>query len=442
MRTNLGSLPQKESVRLEEYVNSFKYGYVAPATDSAVPFSVSVAAAPNLFERGTVLMRVGIQGKNPPPESKKPANIVFLVDTSGSMQSADKLPLVQQVLSETVGILAPTDTISVVSYAGDTSVRLGPTPVSQAQAITNTINGLTSAGSTAGAAGIDLAYQQAQAGFIPGGINHVVLCTDGDFNVGPFSTAELVKLIEEKRKTGVTLTVLGFGVGNLNDALMESVSNAGNGIYGVISNPEQATSYVTQRMLSTLVHIAKDVKIQVEFNANAVFAYRLLGYENRAIADANFRNDIIDAGEIGAGHQVTALYELVLAGGMLPNVSGAPAAEDGAAHTGAAEVAASDLALIKLRYKQPGANETDPALEVNSSLAAAGVGASYLDLDSDFQWAAAISAYAEILKQSPYADKAALATIESIVMHQGMMGAPDKAEFARLFGTAKSLMAQ
>jgi Ca-activated chloride channel family protein len=365
---------------------------------------------------------------------------VFLLDVSGSMDEPNKLPLVKELLIKTLDMLDPEDTISIVTYASDTGVKLEPTPVSQKSAITAVIGALGAGGSTAGAAGIQLAYQQAEAGFIEGGINHVLLCTDGDFNVGVSSTEELVAMIEEKRETGITLTVLGFGTGNLNDVMMEAVSNAGNGIYGVISSSEQASRYVEERMLSTMVHIAKDLKIQVELNPDHVYAYRLLGYENRAIADEAFRDDTVDAGEVGAGHRVTALYELVLAGGVIPEADGAPEVENGEPVEGTREIAAGELVLVKVRYKQVDATEQDPALEVAATITPDGIAASYADAGADFQWAAAIAAFAEILKQSPYADAGAIGAIEDIVAAQSGRDA-DRAEFNELFAQAKAMLA-
>ena len=425
-----GSLPPAEGVRLEEYVNYFAYDYPAPAADSEIPFSISLAAAPTIMDRDTVLLRVGIQGKLPPEQEKNPTNLVFLIDVSGSMTSEDKLPLVQHTLRETLNVLDPSDTVSIVSYASDTRVRLEPTPVSDSVTLEAEIEGLAAGGSTAGAAGLDLAYEQAEAGFIEGGINHIVLCTDGDFNVGPSSTADLVALIEEKRETGITLTALGYGMNN--DPMMEAVSNAGNGVYGLITDEDQATKYVHERMLATLVHIAKDMKLQVEFNPDEVHAYRLLGYENRAIADEQFRDDLVDAGEIGAGHRVTALYEVVLVGNEIPAAEGAPAVDDGEAYAGEVEVAAEDLVLVKIRYKEPGAAAEDPASEVAQSLAASAVAESYTALDADFQWAIGIASFAEILRGSPYADAANLSVIQTIVERPVHADDPDKAEFARL----------
>jgi Ca-activated chloride channel family protein len=266
----------------------------------------------------------------------------------------------------------------------------------------------------------------------------VLLCTDGDFNVGPSTTTELVAMIEAKRKSGITLTVLGFGSGNLNDEMMEAISNKGNGIYGVISSQEHADRYVSERMLSTIVHIAKDVKIQVEFNPARVYAYRLLGYENRAIADQDFRDDIVDAGEIGAGHRVTALYEVVPAGATVPERSGAPTLVNGAAADGAIEVAANDLVLVKVRYKTPNATETDPAREVHASLPAEALAAPGV-ADRDTQWAVAIAALAEILKGSPYAEPAAMPQIAAIVAADAPRDA-DRSELAVLLARARTLL--
>jgi Ca-activated chloride channel homolog len=435
----LGQMPQSASVRLEEYVNYFHYDYPAPPADAEEPFAIRLGAAPNPVRPGTTLLRVGIQGKAAPEAEPKPANLVFLVDVSGSMQAADRLPLAQQVLRQTLDLLQPTDTVAIVTYASDTRVRLAPTPVSERATIIAQIDGLSANGSTAGASGLELAYQQAEAGFIEGGINHVILCTDGDFNVGPSSNAELVNIIRVKRQSGVTLTALGFGIGNLNDAMLEAVSNAGNGIYGVISDEGQAAEYVQERMLSTLHLIARDVKIQVEFNPLLVNAYRLLGYENRAIADDDFRDDVVDAGEVGAEHQVTALYELVLEEQQIPVATNAPPSVGGAAYTGAVEVDTDDLVLVKVRYKDVDATEADPAFEVSSSLAPAAVAAPSATLDPDLAWAISLAAYAEILKQSPYANPDALEALEATFEAQS--GRDDeRAEFLELFTRAKGML--
>jgi Ca-activated chloride channel family protein len=436
---NNGFLPQPASVRLEEYVNYFTYDYPAPAENAEHPFSISLAAAPSIFSEQTQLLRVGIQAVNPPPFEKRPANIVFLIDVSGSMSSSDKLPLVQYLLTHTLDVLDPDDTVSIVTYASNTGVRLEPTPVSEKTEIAAVINALTAGGSTAGASGIELAYQQAEAGFIEGGINHVILCTDGDFNVGISSDQELVDLIVEKRESGITLTTVGFGTGNLNDSMMEKVSNAGNGIYSVVSSQQQAERYAEERMLNTLFLIAKDMKIQVEFNPDAVYAYRLLGYENRAIADEDFRDDTVDAGEIGAGHRVTALYELVMVGDEIPAIEGAPEPEDGDPVEGEREISAEDMVLVKVRYKDVDATEEDEAYEVSSTLQPGAVEDEISKADLDLQWAVAIASFAEILKQSPYADPKRLDAIESIIANQKLRDV-DRQEFVQLFAKARSMI--
>jgi Ca-activated chloride channel homolog len=432
-----GYLPPADSVRLEEFVNYFDYDYPAPATDAPEPFAIHLEASPNLVDRETTVLRVGIQGKVVPPGQKKPASLVFLVDVSGSM--SEELSLVQEMLRGTVELLEETDTIAIVTYAGAAGTVLPATPVSEKGTILAKIDQLVSGGSTNGAGGINAAYAEAEGAFLEDGINHVILCTDGDFNVGVSSTDELEELIVEKRKTGVTLTVVGFGSGNVNDAMMERISNSGNGIYGYVGSEADAEEYVSERMLQTIVHIAKDVKLQVEFNPAHVYAYRLLGYENRAIADEDFRDDVVDAGEIGSGHRVTALYELVLTEGDLPSAEEAPALDDGAAYDGPVEVSPSDLVLVKVRYKLPGATETDPASEVATSLSPTAVHEGFSDGGSDLQWAVAVASFAEIVKESPYADRAVLSQVEAIVSSQASRD-DERAEFKALVSTTKGLL--
>ncbi len=435
-----GTLPQPESVRLEEYVNAFPYDYTPPAQTAVLPFSITVEAAPSPLDSKRTVLSVGIRGKDAPPRGKLPANLVFLVDTSGSMQGAAKLPLVKTVLSETLEVLEPNDRVGIVTYAGNVGVRLPSTPVSEKQAILDVLDSLDAGGSTAGAAGLDLAYEQAEAHFVEGGINHIVLCSDGDFNVGPSSNAELVAMIEEKRKTGITFTVLGFGTGNLNDAMMEAISNKGNGVYGVIADGDHAIEYVHERMLSTMTFIARDMKIQVEFNPAEVAAYRLLGYENRALEDAQFREDAVDAGEVGAGHTVTALYEVVLEGQDVPSPEGAPAIDDGDPFDGQPEVAAEELLRVKVRYKERDAGEEDPAFEVTSSLAPADLRAGLADASSDHQWAVAVAAFAEVLKGSPFADRAELPAVGE-VLQANTADHRNREELLPLFDRAVELLA-
>ena len=435
---NYGWLPHEAGVRLEEYVNNFDYDYQAPASDSEVPFEVSVEAAASPY-RDVVLMRVGIRGQEAPEEDKKPANVVFLVDVSGSMSSNLKLPLVKTVLKETVTMLEPTDTISIVTYAGQVGVRLEPTPASEVAVIFDAIETMKSGGGTSGAAGLTLAYEQAEAAFIDGGINHIVLCSDGDFNIGPSSDEALVELIEEKRESGITMTVLGFGSGNLNDSMMEKVSNAGNGVYGVIANQDHAISYVQNKLLSTLFFIAKDVKIQVDFNAEQVLAYRLLGYENRAIADHLFEDDTVDAGEIGAGHTVTALYELVLNGEAIPQAPGMPEVDDGEAFDGELEFESNELCLVKIRYKNPEDGVDDPSMALSQAVIEKQIADHIEATSGDFQFAAAVSGLAEHLRLSPFALPGDFEHIRSLA-EQNVDGKADREEFIWLLDVAEPML--
>jgi len=433
-----GDLPPASSVRLEEYVNYFEYEYPPPPEDSEVPFNISLALASHPLRSGTALLRVGIQAAEAPRDEVPRANLVFLVDVSGSMSSPDKLDLVKELLQHAVSRLRRDDTISIVTYAGRTAVQLPPTPVSERRRINRVIRSLRSGGGTAGAAGIELAYEQARAGFLEGGINQVILCTDGDFNIGPRDNAALVELIEERRRTGVTLTALGFGRGNLNDAMMEAVTNAGNGIYSVIYNEARAAEFIDDHLLPSIVHVAKDMKIQVEFNPEAVVAYRLLGYVNRAIADEDFRDDMVDAGEVGAGHRVTALYELVLAGGSVPTPPGAPNMETGEPVPGQREIESDELVRVKVRYKDVGAHEQDPAHETVTALSMQERLVDFTQADPDFQWAFAVAAFAELLQESPYARPDAWELVSNVTSAQAGRDSARR-ELSRVVAIARRL---
>ncbi|MBN2574044.1 MAG: von Willebrand factor type A domain-containing protein [Deltaproteobacteria bacterium] len=428
---NQGLLPAPASVRLEEYVNYFSYDYPAPNPDAPYPFQISLAAANHVFDRGTALLRVGVQAAFPPPFVKKPTNLVFLLDVSGSMGDVNKLPLVKTLILATLERLDDSDHVALVTYSDTARVVVPSTSMEKRADIEAAVAGLVAGGSTAGADGIGLAYQQAAAGFVAGGINHIVMCTDGDFNVGPSSTSELLSLIRSQRSTGVTLTVLGFGSGNLNDAMMEQIADAGNGIYSVIIDEASAKDYAAEKILSTITHVAKDMKLQVEFNPDKVLAYRLLGYEDRAIADTGFRNDAVDAGEVGAGHRVTALYEMVLTGGTVPMTAGAPVPDDGEPSPLPREVGADDFVLVKVRYKPVDGTDATPAIEIAGSLPTVLLTESFLAADADLQWATAVAALAEILKTSPYADRSFLPTIRAVAAAQAGRDA-DRAEFATL----------
>jgi len=432
MEQNAQLIP--DSVRVEEFVNYFEYDYPAPAPSDEHPFKVDTAFAQNPFGRDTLLVRVGIQALQPQPDQRKQANLVFLVDTSGSMQSADKLPLVQYLLTHSLEVLNTDDKVSIVTYSGNVSVALAPTPVVEKDKIRAAIASLAAGGGTNGAGGIQLAYKQAEDQFIQDGINHVVLCTDGDFNIGISNTDELVTLIKDKRTSGITLTALGFGLGNLNDAMMEKVSNAGNGMYSVITSQTQASRYAEDRMLRTFLHVAKDMKIQVEWNPELVEGYRLIGYEDRAIADMDFRDDAVDAGEVGAGHRVTALYEVVPKGKEIPKVVGARIDMRAEKEPGERELDTDDMILVKVRYKKPGAGETDEAREVVLRAAGSDV-PSFDEADDNLRYSAAIAAFAEILKNSPYAAGDKLELLREVFEEQQERDIERK-EFLTLFDKA------
>ncbi len=435
------ALPQADGVRLEEYVNAFDYGVPAPGWDAEEPFAVELEAAPSTYTDTTVF-RIGIQGKALPHDWHPPTNLVFLVDVSGSMSSSAKLPLVKVLLKEVASKLDEHDRISIVTYASGEAVALPPTAGTEQDTIQAVIDGLSAGGATAGQQGMALAYEQAEAAFNPEGANHVLLCTDGDFNVGISDTDELVHFIETKREGGVTLTAVGFGSGNLNDEMMENVTNAGNGVYAVISDADQATAYANNQIWSSIYHIAQDVKLQVVFNPAQVVAYRLLGYENRVLTAEEFEDDTTDAGELGAGHNVTALYELVRTGAAVPEAEGAPAVVDGDDHgTDDLDVDPTEIAHLAIRYKMPGAAADDPSIEVTHRLMPADLIDAAADATGDLLWASSIAAFAEILKDSPYAVPSALDTIAATVQaHAGTAG--DRLEFLSLFETARALLNQ
>jgi Ca-activated chloride channel family protein len=309
---NDGIMPPPDALRTEELINYFDYNYPQPEGPDPIGLNGEVSRCP--WAPAHKLIRIGIKGQTIEEEDIPPSNLVFLIDVSGSMGSARKLPLLQEAFKLLAQELTAEDRVAIVTYAGQAGVALPSTPGDQTETIVNAIEGLTSGGSTAGADGINTAYEIALEHYIEGGNNRVILATDGDFNVGPSSTDELVQLIEEKREQGVFLTVLGFGTGNLNDQLMEQIANNGNGTYEYIDNQQQAEKVLVEE-LGKLYTVAKDVKVQVTFNTNLVEAYRLIGYENRLLDNEDFEDDEADGGEIGAGQAITALYEIKRANG-------------------------------------------------------------------------------------------------------------------------------
>lgn len=341
-----GQMPPKDAVRTEELINYFRYDYPLPEKREA-PFSVTTDVAVTPWNPDTRLLRVGLRGYDLPRASRPPANLVFLVDVSGSMSDPDKLPLVKSALAGLADELGEKDRVSIVVYAGAAGMVLEPT--NDKAKIRAALDRLNAGGSTAGGAGLQLAYQVARGSFIDGGVNRILLATDGDFNVGVSDTKALLQMVERERDSGITLTTLGFGQGNYNEAMMEQVADHGNGNYAYIDSALEARKVLAEQMASTLFTIASDVKIQVEFNPAVVSQYRLIGYENRALREEDFDNDKVDAGEIGASHQVTAIYEVVPAGGkgwIAPRkYEDAPAV--------AATTKAGEMATVKLRYKLP-----------------------------------------------------------------------------------------
>jgi Ca-activated chloride channel family protein len=397
-----GDIISPQNVRLEEFVNAFEYDYPMPEEGAEDPFKLNLELAESPFTEGASILRIGIQGERVDREDFEGVNLVFLVDVSGSMGGSGKMPLVKVMLSEAIQHLGPKDRVSIVTYSGMEKVHLASTFVDDKEAILDSISYLNTGGSTAGSAGLQMAYEQAEAGWIEGGVNHVVLCTDGDFNVGISSTQALIEFIEEKRKTNVTLTAVGFGSYH-NDEMMELVSNAGNGIYKLVTDMDDAIDYASDALISSLFFIAKDVKIQVEFNLDDVYAYRKLGYENRELEDWMFFEKTIDAGEIPQSHAVTALYELIPVGQSLPEVEGAPNLMTDIVEPLGMEITEEEMVLVKVRYKNPGATAEDLSKQVTASLGFGEAPAAFDDADSNLRFASALAAFAEILKTSPYA---------------------------------------
>ncbi|MBL4661502.1 MAG: VWA domain-containing protein [Alcanivoracaceae bacterium] len=310
---NNGLIPPKDAIRVEELINYFSYDYPNP-TDNSQPFSISTELAPSPWNSNAKLLHIGIQGYEIENQQRPASNLTFLIDVSGSMNSANKLGLLKSSFKLLTKNLRKQDKVAIVVYAGAAGAVLDSTSGDKKSKILQALDKLNAGGSTNGAAGINLAYQITEDNFIKGGINRVIIATDGDFNVGTTNFEQLKELAERKRTTGISLTTLGFGSGNYNDALMEQLADAGNGNYAYIDTLKEANKVLVQEMSATLMTIAKDVKIQIEFNPNIVTQYRLIGYENRLLNNEDFNNDKIDAGEIGAGHSVTALYEIVLKG--------------------------------------------------------------------------------------------------------------------------------
>jgi Ca-activated chloride channel homolog len=413
-----GVLPPAAAVRVEEFVNYFRYAYAAP--DSSRPFSVGIDAAPSPFNKGRHIVRVGVSTKAKSVSERKPANLVFLVDVSGSMTSSDKLDLAKRSLRILVDNLGDGDTVSLVTYAGSTRVVLEPTGLDQKNQILSAIEDLTAGGSTAMASGLDLAYQQALKGLEGDAISRVIVLSDGDANVGSSSHEDMLAQIASKVREGVTLSTIGFGMGNYKDETMEQLANKGNGNNFYIDTLSQAKRVFQEQLGATLEVVAQDVKLQVEFDSRQVARYRLVGYENRTIADDDFRVDSVDAGEIGSGHQVTAVYEIELK------------------ETMTADVTADDaLATVRIRHKAP---EGKDATEAAFTLTSRQLGGAFDGAASDFRFAFAVAAFAEVLRGSEDAEHWSLAEIRAIA--DAAAGAdPDRKELVALIDKAIALSA-
>lgn len=430
-----GQMPERNAVRVEEMVNYFPYDWPRPAS-VAEPFKATVTVMPTPWNGGTRLMHVAIKGYDVVPAGAPKANLVFLIDVSGSMDEPDKLPLLKGAFRLLIEKLRPEDTVSIVTYAGNAGTVLEPTAVKDKAKILAAVDTLQPGGSTAGAEGIDAAYRLAEKAFVKGGVNRIMLATDGDFNVGPSSDEELKRLIEEKRKSGIFLSVLGFGRGNYNDALMQTIAQNGNGTAAYIDTLAEAQKTLVEEAGSSLFPIAKDVKLQVEFNPAAIAEYRLIGYETRALKREDFNNDKVDAGDIGSGHSVTAIYEVT--------PKGSPAVLNDDLRYATAEKPAADasphggeLAFLKIRYKKPDGDRseliTTPVTEANAM-------PSLAEASNDVRFSVAVAAFGQKLAGvTALADYPYDAVIDLAASAKGADPFGYRGEFVNLVRLAKGL---
>lgn len=426
------ALPPKDAVRIEELVNYFKYDYAPPA--DGAPFAVHAEIAGCPWAPKHRLLRVALKGREIDFNSRPASNLVFLIDVSGSMDEPNKLPLLKAALRLLIDRLSENDRIAMVVYAGSSGLVLPSTTGDRQAVIAGALEQLQAGGSTNGASGIQLAYETARQNFIRNGVNRVILCTDGDFNVGITDEGALTRLIETEAKSGVFLSVLGFGAGNLKDATMEKLADRGNGNYGYIDNLNEARKVLVEQAGGTLVTIAKDVKLQLEFNPSKVAAYRLVGYENRMLRNEDFNDDTKDAGEIGAGHTVTAFYELVPAGDEAPAAPVDPLKYQKTVEP--AEAAASDEVLtLKLRYKEPDGAESKLLTSIVKDS-----GRSFAQAGADFQFAASVAAFGLVLRDSQFkGDLSLAAVLELAAASRGADEEGYRAEFIELVKQAQAL---
>ena len=430
---NLGQFPQRDVVRIEEMINYFDYDYPQPKGEHPVAIHTEFSDSP--WNKGLKLLHIGLQAKTIPTDNLPPSNLVFLVDVSGSMNQANKLPLVKEAFKLLVNQLRPNDRVAIVVYAGAAGTVLSSTPGNQTATIKDALDKLNAGGSTAGGEGIKLAYKIAQENFIKGGNNRVILASDGDFNVGVSSEGELQQIVEEKRKSGVYLSVLGFGMGNYKDNKMETLSDKGNGNYAYIDNLQEAQKVFVNEFGGTLFTIAKDVKLQLEFNPKFVKGYRLIGYENRMLKNEEFHDDKKDAGEMGSGHTVTALYEIIPAGVESAYLAKVDELKYQKTTEFTSASQSDELVTIKLRYKQPD-SETSRLFEVSVR----DTHTPFARTSDNFRFAVSVAEWGLLLRKSEFKGEA---TYQQVIQTAQNALAKDpegyRAEFVRLVKLAQSL---
>ena len=426
-----GQIPPKDAVRIEEMVNYFDYDYPAPEEGSVSPLRVSPELAPAPWNPNHLLLRIGLQAKKIDLAQAPPSNIVFLIDVSGSMDEENKLPLLQSSFKLLLGQLRPDDKIAIVTYANGTKVALPSTSVKDKEKIIKVLDNLYASGGTSGGKGIQLAYEQAQKSFIKNGNNRIILATDGDFNIGINNTTDLEKFIEKQRESGIYMSVLGFGMGNYRDDMAETIADKGNGNYAYIDNITEAKKVLVNELSGTLFAVAKDVKLQLEFNPKYVKEYKLIGYENRMLANEDFTNDKKDAGEIGAGHTVTALYELVPSDGKVAQSLRYQSQELNEKGKG------NELGFLKIRYKDPKVKDaksveiTEPLVFNKKALK---------ETSTDYRFAASVAEFGILLRDN--SNKANATYDQVIELAEGAIGKDPEGyrkEFVRLVKSVKML---
>ncbi len=426
--TQFHQLPPKDAVRIEEMINYFQYDYPQPEGEHPFSLTTEIGACP--WNSQSQLLHIGLQGKSLDYENLKPSNLVLLLDVSGSMDEPNKLPLVKKSIRLLVENLDARDRVAIVVYAGAAGLVLPSTPAHQQEKIWQAVDDLEAGGSTAGGEGIELAYQIAQENLIANGNNRVILATDGDFNIGTSSTSELVRMIEEKRKSGIYLTICGFGMGNYKDGRMEQISNAGNGNYFYIDNIKEAEKVFVHEMRANLFTIAKDVKLQLEFNPHKIKAYRLIGYENRMMAREDFDDDLKDAGELGAGHTVTALYEIMPAENQLQASTQAALRYQQSTATSLADT--DELLTLKLRYKPI---DSEESLLMEQLVAQQSLSESSANL----RFASAVAGFGMLLRESQYKGELSFQDILQLAQEAREIPDEEKREFIQLVKTAALL---